>query len=70
MDVQGDGYLRRKAAIFRARASVAGDTWAANKLNELADAFEAEAARDAELSQNAANDAAAGVALSRRSAGG
>lgn len=60
MEAQSDGYLRKRAAIFRARAGAARDAWAADRLCELADAFEAEAAKEAELAQNAANDSAAG----------
>lgn len=60
------GYLRRKASIFRARAATAGDTWAARRLNELAEAFEAEAAKDAALVQSAANDVVPRAALARR----
>lgn len=61
MEAQSDEYLRRRAAVFRARAGAARDGWAADRLNELANAFEGEAAREVELAQNAANDSAAGL---------
>lgn len=61
--MQSDPSLLRKAAIFRARAGGARDVRAAQMLNELADAFEAEAAKEALLEQSAANDPAAPVRL-------
>lgn len=61
--MQSDLSLLRKAAIFRARAGGARDVRAAQMLNDLADAFEAEAAREALLEQSAANDPAAPVRL-------